>query len=96
MAIPSRRSLRSDFAPMGHRPLLHLEQEWATSVTLGKRWGCCLLIYWQPENANVAALTLAPGVAVRFVLVDVELVCISDGLQSGVIPPVTNARASTV
>src|SRR5712692_1039963 len=36
-------------------------------------------VYWQPENASVAALTLVPAVTVRFVLVEVELVSRSDG-----------------
>src|SRR5260370_34803864 len=54
-------------------------------------------VYWQPENASIAALTLDPGVTVRFVLVEVELVCRSDGLQSSAAPPPrTKACASTV
>jgi hypothetical protein len=54
-------------------------------------------VYWQPENDNVAALTLVPGVTVSAVLVTVELVWRPDGLQSSVPPPPgTNARTSTV
>jgi hypothetical protein len=54
-------------------------------------------VYWQPENDNVAALTLVQGVTVSAVLVTVELVWRPDGLQSSVPPPPgTNARASTV
>lgn len=54
-------------------------------------------VYWQPENASVAALTLVPGVTARLALLEVELVCKSDGLQSSAPPPPeTKARASTV
>lgn len=53
--------------------------------------------YWHVVNASVAAVALVPGVAVSGVLVEVELVCISDGLQSGVlVPSVRNACASIV
>ena len=55
------------------------------------------LAYWQPENANVAAEVFAPAVTVSGVLVVVELVCRSEGLQSGVlVPSVVKARASSV
>ena len=51
----------------------------------------------QPVNASVAAVTLAPGVTARGVLLLFWLVCRSDGLQS-VCPaePGTNAAASSV
>ena len=45
----------------------------------------------------MAAVLLMPEVAVNGVFVSVELVCISDGLQSGVlVPSVVKARASIV
>ena len=53
--------------------------------------------YWQPENARVAAAALVPEVTVNGVFVAVELVCISEGLQSGVlVPSVVNVKASIV
>lgn len=54
-------------------------------------------IYWQPEKASVAAVVLVPAVAVSGALVEVELVCMPEVLQSGVpLPSVRKARASTV
>jgi len=54
------------------------------------------LAYWQPEKASVAAEVLVAAVTVSGVFVVVELVCRSDGLQSGVlVPSVVNARASS-
>jgi len=48
-------------------------------------------------NASVAAIVLCPEVTVNGALVVVELVCISDGLQFGVlVPSVVNANASMV
>ena len=53
--------------------------------------------YWQLEKARVAAEVLAPAVTFSGVLGVVELVCRSEGLQSGVlVPSVVNARASIV
>ena len=45
-------------------------------------------------NDNVAAVAVVPGVTVRFALLLVELVRISDGLQSAF--PLRDATASTV
>jgi len=42
--------------------------ETGSQVTRSPLWRPADVIYWQPENANVAAVTLVPGVAVRFVL----------------------------
>jgi hypothetical protein len=45
----------------------------------------------------VAAVLLWPEVTVNVVIVVVELVCISDGLQFGVpVPSLVNAKASIV
>ena len=45
----------------------------------------------------VAAVTLVPGMTVNAELVEVELICISDGLQSVVVVLLgTKARASMV
>ncbi len=56
-----------------------------------------LFIYWHPEKDSVAAVVLVPGATVRGAFEEVVLVCISDGLQFGVlVPSVVKAEASTV